>query len=284
LIKLRLVGHTADLEQLIYTSKKRGKKGSHVVPVDDLLFDELRDVVRRRNRKKKSTEAAAARAGASGVEPKLSPRAVQRLLRAGRPVQTVAKAANAPVLWVERFLGPVLYERAGAIQDCQKAVLEKPRLGDSGLPLGEAVLENLRTRRVAASDEDIADGWDASRLDSNPWAVSLRFRYRGREQRAVWRYDPATRTVTAGNRLAMDLGWVPPGRKPLPVAAKRSSARPKPKATKPKRGAPARPKRKAPARGRRRPPARGKRRPARRRITAKRTTRARRGSRPSRRR
>jgi hypothetical protein len=267
LIKLRLVGHSADLEQLIYTSKKRGKKGSHVVSVDDRLFDELRDVVRRRNRKKKSAEAAAARVARPGAEPKLSPREVQRLLRAGRPVQTVAKAANAPVLWVERFLGPVLYERAGAIQDCQRAVLEKPRLGDSGLPLGEAVLSNLRTRRVTASDEDIADGWDASRLDSNPWAVSLRFRYRGREQRAVWRYDPVTRTVTAGNRLAMDLGWVPQGRKPLPVA-KRFSARPKPKATKPKRKA----------------PARGKRKPARRRITAKRTTRPRRGSRRSRRR
>jgi hypothetical protein len=127
--------------------------------------------------------------------------------------------AGMEVAWVERFLGPVLDERTIAIQDSQRARFEKPRLGMSGASLGESVARNLRARRVKITEEDLADAWDAWRVDTQPWVISVTFSYRGREQRATWRYDPHTRELTAVNRLASDLGWVPDGRRPAMRAA-----------------------------------------------------------------
>ncbi|MGH2669287.1 MAG: septation protein SepH, partial [bacterium] len=208
--KLRVVGSSADLESLVLASRKtKGRRGSHVLPIDDRLFRVLEDVVRKRRAKEKGSQPVKR----PPSEPKLAPREVQRLLRAGRPVDQVAKAAGMDPAWVERFLGPVLDERDVAIQDFRRARLEKPRLGVSGVPLGEAVARNLRARRVRMSDEEVNAAWGASRLETQPWVISLTFSNRGREQRATWRYDPRTGEVTAANRLGADLGWVADGRR-----------------------------------------------------------------------
>ncbi|MGH2727043.1 MAG: septation protein SepH [Actinomycetota bacterium] len=266
MIKLRVVGSSNDLESLILTSRKQGRRGSHVVAIDEKLFRTLEDVVRKRRAQEK---AEAPRR--SAAETKMAPRDVQRLLRAGRPVDQIAKLAGMPVAWIERFLGPVLDERAVAIQDSQRARLEKPRLGLSSLPLGDAVARNLRARRVRITDAELAAMWDASRADAQPWVISLTFPYRGSEQRAVWRFDPRTGEVSAGNRLGSDIGW---------VAQARRAAAPSPKRAAPKKAAT---KRKPPAK---RKTASSKRKPApkrkplaRRKSAAKRRT----ASRPARR-
>jgi len=239
LIKLRVVGSSNDLENLILTSRKQGRRGSHVVQIDEKMFRILEDVVRKRRAKEKG-EQPARRVSADS---KLAPRDVQRLLRAGKSVEQVAKQAGVDVAWIERFLGPVLDERAVAIRDSQNARLEKPRLGLSSLPLGEAVARNLRARRVRISDDELKAAWDASRSDSQPWVISLTFPYRGREQRAVWRFDPRTGEVSAGNRLGSDVGWVADSRRP---AAPSRSSRPRPAARRPASKKPAA--KKAPAR------------------------------------
>ena len=224
MIKLRVVGSSNDLENLILTSRKQGRRGSHVVPIDEKMFRILEDVVRKRRAKQKG-EQPARRVSADS---KLAPRDVQRLLRAGKSVEQVAKQAGVDVAWIERFLGPVLDERAVAIRDSQNARLEKPRLGLSSLPLGEAVARNLRARRVRITDDELRAAWDASRSDSQPWVISLTFPYRGREQRAVWRFDPRTGEVSAGNRLGSDVGWVADSRRaaaPSGVARARPSAK-----------------------------------------------------------
>jgi hypothetical protein len=66
---------------------------------------------------------------------------------------------------------------------------------------------------VKITDEELADAWDASRVNGQPWVVSLTFPYRGRDQKAVWRFDPHGREVTSANRLGSDLGWVPDSRR-----------------------------------------------------------------------
>jgi hypothetical protein len=236
-IKLRLVGSSTDLDHLVFTSRKTGGRGSHILVIDDKLFRTLEDVVRKR-RAAKSSEPARKQ---PAQEPKLTPPEVQRLLRAGRSVEQVAKMAGTDVAWVERFLGPVLDERAGAIQSFQRTRLDKPRLGASGLPLGESVERNLRTRRVKLTPEELDRSWDASRLNTQGWVITLTFPFRGREQRAVWKYDPRTREAVAGNRLAGDLGWVPDGRRPVrpspatPAGAGQGRAK-RASATRPKRG------------------------------------------------
>jgi hypothetical protein len=282
LIKLRVVGSSNDLENLILTSRKQGRRGSHVVPIDEKMFRTLEDVVRKRRAKQKG-EQPARRVSA---ESKLAPRDVQRLLRAGKSVEQVAKQAGVDVAWIERFLGPVLDERAVAIRDSQNARLEKPRLGLSSLPLGEAVARNLRARRVRVSDDELKAAWDASRSDSQPWVISLTFPYRGREQRAVWRFDPRTGEVSAGNRLGSDVGWVADSRRP---AAPSGSLRSRPAAKRPAATKPAAkrsPARKSAAKKRRAAPKRKvakkttarRRAPAKRRATATRRTPARRSA------
>lgn len=299
MIKLRVVGSSNDLENLILTSRKQGRRGSHVVAIDEKLFRTLEDVVRKRRAKEKGEPV---RRVAS--EPKLAPREVQRLLRAGKPVDQVAKLAGMEVAWIERFLGPVLDERTVAIQDSQRARLEKPRLGLSSLPLGEAVARNLRARRVRVSEAELATAWDASRADSQPWVISLTFSYRGREQRAVWRFDPRTGEVSAGNRLGSDIGWVPEARR-APAPSTRKPAAKKPAAKKPatrksavrrpatkksaagKRGAATKrragPKRRAPTRRRTAKRPTGTKAPSSRRRSVKRRTTAKRRTAPKRR-
>ena len=219
MIKLRVVGSSNDLENLIVTSKKQGRRGSHVVPIDEKLFRVLEDVVRKRRAAQKGEQQA--RRATS--RPKLAPREIQQLLRAGKPVEQVARLAAVDVPWIERFLGPVLDERAVAIQDSQRARLEKPRLGLSSLPLGEAVARNLRARRVRITEGELKAAWDASRSDSQPWVITLTFPYRGREQRAMWRFDPRTGEVSAGNRLGSDVGWVGDSRRATPSAPRPAS-------------------------------------------------------------
>ncbi|MFY9587862.1 MAG: septation protein SepH, partial [Actinomycetota bacterium] len=231
-IKLKLVGASTDLEHLVFSAAaKKGKRGSHVAAIDDKLFRVLEDVVRKRKSKEKGEPAPKK----PSVEPKLPPREVQRLLRAGRSVEQVARSAGMDARWVQRFLGPVLDERTIAIQDLQKARLEKPRLGISGVPLGESVVRNMRARRVKITEEELADAWDASRVDGAPWTVTLTFTYRGRQQRAVWRYDPHRREVTSANRLGSDLGWVSDARRAraMRAATAKPAARPKKTARKP---------------------------------------------------
>lgn len=224
-IKLKLVGASTDLEHLVFSSAKKGRRGSHVAPIDDKLFRVLEDVVRKRKSKEKGEPGPKKPA----AEPKLPPREVQRLLRAGRSVEQVARSAGMDGAWVQRFLGPVLDERTIAIQDLQKARLEKPRLGISRAPLGESVARNMRARRVKITEEELADAWDASRVDGAPWTVTLTFTYRGRQQRAVWRYDPHRREVTSANRLGSDLGWVSDARRARamrpPVAKPKTATR-----------------------------------------------------------
>jgi len=235
-IKLKLVGASTDLEHLVFSTKKSGRRGSHLVAIDDKMFRVLEDVVRKRKAKAKGEPLPPKKPAA---EPKLAPREVQRLLRAGRPVETVARMAGMDVAWVERFIGPVLDERTIAIQASQRARLEKQRLGLSGSSLGDSVARNLRARRVKITDDELADAWDASRVDSQPWVISLTFTYRGREQRATWRYDPHTREIMAVNRLGSDLGWVSDSRRASASRPARPRAAAKKSATK-RKGAPKR--------------------------------------------
>ncbi|MCA1833980.1 MAG: septation protein SepH [Actinomycetota bacterium] len=262
MIKLRVVGYSDDLKNLILTSRKQGRKGSHLTPIDDKMFDVLEDVWRLRKSAERD-EKKASRAAEVPAESKLPPREVQRQLRAGKSPEEVAEMAGVDIGWVERFYSMVLHERAGVIADVQSMWVDKQRLGPSGAPLGEAVLHNLRNRHVRLSDDDLAEAWDATRRDGQPWVVALEFPFRGRKQRAVWRYDPHARTVVAANRLAADLGWVKNGKKAAArQVAERTTRAGKKSARKAPRKAPRKAARRAAKKVARRPVRKVTRRPA----------------------
>lgn len=251
MIRLRVVGTTDDHGQLILSNKSRGKRGSHVVEIDQKMLSVLQDAVYAR----RAAARAERTAEASAPEPlsprsKLPPREIQRLLRAGNTVAQVAKASDVDVSYVEQFLVPVLYEREGIVREAQALSQEKPRLGQSGAPLGEAVTLNLAARHVRLSEEQLSSAWSATRQEGAPWIVTLTFPFRGRSRTARWRFDQRLRTITPLNELARDMGWIAPGKRvaaPAPTVrqvniaearAKKTSARAKSATKKPARAKP----------------------------------------------
>jgi len=137
---------------------------------------------------------------------KLSPAEIQTLLRAGRGVRAVAKQAEVPVDWVRRLAAPIEAERLGVVTQLFRSFQERARLGRSAIPVGPAIVENLRDKGVRFPDRVIEEGWSATRSDGRAWRVRFTYESRGRRQRADWRFDPQARTVEAVNTLAAELG------------------------------------------------------------------------------
>jgi DUF3071 family protein len=207
--KLRVIGSSEDFDELILSNKPKGRQGSHVVAIDKRLLDVLQKAVYGRRDQAKADRRMPARVES---ESKLPPREIQRFLRAGQSAAQVARAAGMSEEYVEQFLTPVLYERAGVIQEAQGLYQEKQRLGPSSLALGEAVAANLASRRVRLDEDALADAWSASRQEGQPWVVMLTFPFRGRSRTARWRFDQRKRSLEPANKLAVDVGWITGGR------------------------------------------------------------------------
>ena len=138
---------------------------------------------------------------------KLTPAEIQTLIRAGRGIRSVANLAGTPVDWVRYLAEPIQEERRGIVRQMLTRRQERARLGLSGAPIGEAIVENLRARGVRAPEVIIEEGFTAFRPDGRVWRVRLVFEHRGRRQTASWSFDAQTREVTALNSLATSLGW-----------------------------------------------------------------------------
>ena len=274
--KLRVIGSSEDFDELILSNKPKGRQGSHVVAIDKRLLDVLQKAVYGRRDRAKPQHHMPARIE---IESKLPLREIQQFLRAGQSPAQVARAAGVTEEYVEQFLTPVLYERAGVIQDAQALYQEKQRLGPSSLPLGEAVAANLVSRRVRLDEDALADAWMATRQEGQPWIVSLIFPFRGRARTARWRFDQRTRSLEPANKLAIDVGWIggsrsraqvpsPNGSKPAAKTGKKKRAREKTARKKTSARKPAT--RKAPARKKTAKRASARRKPASRRKAARR--------------
>lgn len=135
---------------------------------------------------------------------------IQALLRAGRGVRSVAKAAGANLDWVTRLDETIQMERIAVVRQLLGAYLTRDRLGESEAPVAEAILQNLRKRRVRSPERVLAAGWSASRPRGKEWRVRFVYRYRDKSRRADWSYDPRTGDVQALNDAGAELAWVPP--------------------------------------------------------------------------
>lgn len=135
---------------------------------------------------------------------------MQTLLRAGRSVRSVAKLAGATLDWVTRLDETIQMERIAVVRQLLGAHLTRDRLGESEVPVGEAILENLRKRRVRFPERVLGTGWSASRPRGKEWRVRFTYRYRDKARRADWSYEPRTGEVLALNSVGAELGWVPP--------------------------------------------------------------------------
>jgi hypothetical protein len=138
---------------------------------------------------------------------KLSPAEIQTLIRGGRGIRSVANLAGTPVDWVRYLAEPIQEERRGIVRQMLTRRQERARLGLSGSTVGEAIMENLRSRGIRAPEVVIDEGFTAFRPDGREWRVRLVFDHRGRRQTASWSFDAQTRAVTPLNSLATSLGW-----------------------------------------------------------------------------
>jgi hypothetical protein len=229
--KLHLVGFTTELDGLILSARKGSRSGSFVVAIDDGLLEAVVDAVRRREAERdagdRSLSATAARlAAAAGAhrprhDSALSVREMQERLRSGLTVEQVADEAGVDVEWVSRFAPPVVAEQARVIDRARGLVFDKARVGPSRLPLGESVARNVGARGVLLGDDELEGGWTAHQVQDDLWAIRFAYVSRGREQEAVWLLDVGDGELTAGNRLASQLGHVATGGRARRPAARR---------------------------------------------------------------
>jgi hypothetical protein len=131
-----------------------------------------------------------AEGGEPGVPASLSPKEIQRRIRAGFTAEELAELSGTPLASIERYEGPIVAERAYI---CELA--RSTRVGrETGAPtLGEVVTDRLASRGIPAK----ALAWDAFRVSPEPWRVVARFLDGARTVEAVWTYHHAARSVVA---------------------------------------------------------------------------------------
>jgi hypothetical protein len=285
--RLYLLGFTHDLQGVVFSQRKNGKTGTFWVPIDENFMGAVSKLERarrdqaRKETPRKKTKGVVDPKGLPSAKPRVLPPVgrsqarsglpasdIQQMLRAGRSTKSVAAAAKTPLAWVERLAEPVITERIGVVRLAQRAYMIRPRLGTSGLQLGEAVRRNLEDRRASTDTiEGLDDAWDAKMYASagGTWRIWVRFSHRGRRQSAEWEFKKGSRQITPRNRLAGELGWWAP--EPEPEQEEVDDLSEDPAAEEAPRRAPAKPRRRPPVRraAKRRAPARKKnksRRPA----------------------
>lgn len=137
---------------------------------------------------------------------RLTPKEIQAELRAGRTVQEVARRAGTEISWIERFVGPILAEREGIVEAVKAGVISRPRRGRSSLPVGQSIVLNLRERKQQVSSDSADEGWKVQRRNG-VWEVTFRYSVRGQARDALFVFDPESRTVSALNPVAAQIGW-----------------------------------------------------------------------------
>lgn len=198
---------------VILATRANAVTGGFRVQVNDALLE----LVHRAQEAIQADLDAEAKAAAPEPQPepiprvvsRLSPKEIQALLREGKTPNTIAKKAGVEVEWIQRFEGPITWERAGMATRAQRCTLVRTRMGASKLPLGDAVAANLKARGVVRNGQPF-EIWDSVRHPRKKvWTVTCSFTARGRSGVARWEYDPETDEVVALSKLAGDLGWVP---------------------------------------------------------------------------
>ncbi len=135
-------------------------------------------------------------------ERKATPRDIQSLIRGGMTAEQVASSTGEELAYVERFEGPVLAERAHALD----SALSIPVASGDIDPLaqettfGAAIEERLDDLR--ASDRSWASWKDA---EGGAWTVRLRFTTEGIQHEALWGYEAKKAALTPRSKEAVSL-------------------------------------------------------------------------------
>ena len=118
---------------------------------------------------------------------------IQRRLRAGETMDSIARAGNISVDKVERFSGPILQERLFIIDQVHSLTPRRDGkdTGREALTYLDIVISKLAPRGV---DVDSLD-WNTWRLDDGTWTIELHYPNRDGMGAAQFTYDTHRRTI-----------------------------------------------------------------------------------------
>lgn len=135
--------------------------------------------------------------------PRVAPREIQQLIRAGRTVDEVVAATGADEATVARFEGPILAERAYVVEQARAVPVRVSApvdpLAGEGASFGaviDARLEALHAQNVR---------WDAWRDPETGWHVGLDFMSGEAERNALWEFDVKGHTLRPASPTAVTL-------------------------------------------------------------------------------
>lgn len=174
-----------------------GAEGAALIVSDDaghqyrvLVDDALRDALRPRPHVRSDA-------------PKVAPREIQQLIRAGRTIDEVVQQTGADRDDVARFEGPILAERAHIVN---QARLVKVRVQPDADPLDaeSATFGAVLDERLEILGAD-AVRWDAWKDPEDGWRVGLSFSVDGIDRDALWSFEPRAQALAPRNPTAITL-------------------------------------------------------------------------------
>lgn len=132
--------------------------------------------------------------------PKVPPRAIQQLIRAGKTIDEVIDLTGAAREDVVRFEGPVRAERDYLVRQARAVTVrlktDADPLGQDGTSFGEVIDDRLEASSATAVV------WDAWKDDEEGWRVGLSFAVDEISREALWGFEPKTQALTPLNPTA----------------------------------------------------------------------------------
>ena len=132
--------------------------------------------------------------------PKVPPRAIQQLIRAGKTIDEVIELTGAAREDVVRFEGPVRAERDYVVRQARAVTVrlktDTDPLGQEGTSFGEVIDDRLEASVATAII------WDAWKDEEEGWRVGLSFAVDEISREALWGFEPKTQALTPLNPTA----------------------------------------------------------------------------------
>lgn len=127
----------------------------------------------------------------------MSVKEIQRRLRAGESMDSIARDGRISVEKVERFAGPILQERVYILDQAFSVVLRKESARD------QETFQDVVVARLAPMGVDSDSlSWNTWRIDDGTWTIDLSYPNRDGHGSATWNFDLSRRSITATNENA----------------------------------------------------------------------------------
>lgn len=148
-------------------------------------------------------EALRARPATRSEAPRVPPRQIQQLIRAGRTVAEVVELTGADAETVERFEGPILAERGYIVEQARAVAVRLQSqidpLSREGATFGSTLDDRLE--QLGATDVR----WDAWKDPETGWHIGLNFVTEDVARNALWSFDSRAHTLHPSSPAAVTL-------------------------------------------------------------------------------